>query len=526
MSLLRKLCVDWSDGAPVRARLSLLRKLCVDWSDGAPVRARLSLLLTQTLRAGLLAGVAAVLALAAVFAPAAPSAASPTAPREPAALRQPPIDSASIPQDALAPSTGLDSACAALLEDFSGGVTEECWDALETHFLPLPVARAILPVPPLTWRDVFSDIAADIDAVDAALADEDCAVPAGEIRPELAPRCAARAMAELHVLRNACARLSYAPSFSLSRAGFDLESLRMTNWSRMDRAPYKRNVNSAVREKTLARWAEEAPDQEAYLAGRKRVDELYYRTAWKRVRCAASEEMVAWMHGDRWRGLLGHAARLGDEFALAGHVRDWRHTAFFDTETAEAGEVADRRHAAKLMELNPPQGLLQLASLDIQDVRDAWNEEDSAASWRLFEERLDDRIRLLKMAGIDCADPCTVKAVDKLEHLYRRRLSDCRAEKCANLADMTKLDAELDRPLDELYLARPARSLPHRKRLEAVALKYVMAVESLAEATGVDVDKELLRRMADPDDPELLTKGEVEQARFEAAQLVVAQARP
>ena len=442
-------------------------------------------------------------------------------------MRQPPVDSASASQDALAPSTGLDSACAAASEDdFSGGVTEACWDALETHFLPLPVARAILPVsPPLTWRDVFSDIAADIDAVDAALADEDCAVPAGEIRPELASRCAARAMAELHVLRDACARLSYPPPFSLSHAGFDLESLRMTNWSRLDRAPYRRNVNSAVREKTLARWAEEAPDQEAYMAGRKRVDELYYRTAWKRVRCAASEEMVAWMHGDRWRGLLGHAARLGDEFALAGHVRDWRHTAFFDKETAAAGEVADRRHAAKLMELNPLQGLLQLASLDIQDVRDAWDEEDSAARWGLFEERLDDRIRLLKMAGIDCADPCTVKAVDKLEHLYRRRLSDCRAEKCANLADMTKLDAELDRPLDELYLARPARSLPHRKRLEAVALKYVLAVESLAEATGVEVDKELLRRMADPDDPELLTKGEVEQARFEAAQLA-AQARP
>ena len=125
--------------------MSLLRKLCVDWSDGAPVRARLSLL-TQTLRAGLLAGVAAVIALAAVLAPAAPSAATPIAPREPAALRQPPVDSASAPQDALAPLTGLDSACAAASEDdFSGGVTEECWDALETHFLPLPVARAILP---------------------------------------------------------------------------------------------------------------------------------------------------------------------------------------------------------------------------------------------------------------------------------------------------------------------------------------------------------------------------------------------
>ena len=69
-------------------------------------------------------------------------------------------------------------------------------------------------------------------------------------------------------------------------------------------------------------------------------------------------------------------------------------------------------------------------------------------------------------------------------------------------------------------MSRGARSLPHRKRAEAVAVKYVLAVESLTQATGVEVNRALLRRMADPDDPELLTADEVEQARFEAARLV------
>ena len=486
-------------------------------------------------RARLLAGVAAAIALAAGFvamlgaggllsSPASPVAPPPTVPSEPVASRQPSVDSARAVQGAPGPPTDLDSACAAHLEDdFSGGVTEECWNALEAHFLPRSVARPVLPVsPPLTWGDVFGDIAADIEMVDVALTDEVCAVPEGEIRPELAVRCGARAMAELHVLRDACARLAYAPSFSPSRADFDLRSLRVTSWSRLDRAPYRRNVDGAAREKSLARWAEEAPDQEAYMAGRKRVDELYYRTAWKRMRCAASEDMLAWMRADRWGGLLDHAARLGDEFALAGHVRDWRHAALLDEETAKAAELADRRHAARLMELNPPQGLLQLASLDIQDVRDAWHEEDDAAGPRLAD-RLDDYIRLLKMAGLECPDPCTAKAVDELLHVFPRRLDSCRAgraEKCANLTEMTELWEELLRPGRAWSLSRPARSLPHRKRVEAVALKYVLAVESLAEATGVAVDKELLRRMADPDDPELLTADEVEQARFEAAQLV------
>ncbi len=66
----------------------------------------------------------------------------------------------------------------------------------------------------------------------------------------------------------------------------------------------------------------------------------------------------------------------------------------------------------------------------------------------------------------------------------------------------------------------PARSLPHRKRAEAVAIKHVFAVEALARAAGVEVDEGLLRQVADPDDPELLSVDEVEQARSEVDRLV------
>ena len=467
------------------------------------------------LSTGFLAALTVAIALAVGFAamlgaggllssPASPAAPPPTVPSEPMASRQPSVDSASAVQGAPGPPTDLGSACAAHLEDdFSGGVTEECWSALEAHFLPRPVVRPVLPVsPPLTWGDVFGDIAADIEMVDVALADEVCAVPEGEIRPELAVRCGARAMAELHVLRDACSRLSsFDQHFSLSREGFDLRSLRLTGWSRLDRAPYRRNVDGAAREKVLARWAEKAPDQEVYMKGRKRLDALHFRTAWKRARCMESGEMLKWMRGERWGGLLARAARLGDEFALAHYS-------------------GDRRHAARLMDLNPPLAFLQLASLGIQDVRGAWDEEESASGRRLLEENLDDHIRLLELVGIECGDPCTPEAVNALEHRLRSRLAKCGPKSCANYAEMWKLHTDLQRPYTERGVSRPARSLPHRKRVEAVALKHVLAVESLAEATGLKVDQELLRRMADPDDPELLTADEVEQARFEAAQLV------
>ena len=429
----------------------------------------------------------------------------PAAPSTPTASKAP-VEPAM--EDVSAQRPDLQIACAVLAEgDLNRGLTQECLDALDARFLPLPVSPTVLPVsPPLTWRDVFGDmvrdIAPNIEVVDAALADEVCAVPEGGIRPELAARCGARAMAELHVLRDACNHLShFSPHFSLSRKGFDLGSLRLAGWSRLESTPYRRNINGAVRDQVLARWSEEAPDQEAYVEGAQRLDDLYYRTMWKRARCVASKGVLDWMRGERWDGLLARAARLGDDFALAHHS-------------------GDRRHAARLMEFNPPLAFLQLASLDIQNVRGAWDQEDSTAGWRIVEEGLEDRIRLLKMAGIDCGAPCTAKAVDALQHRLRRHLSECSAQKCANLAEMRNLQADLQRPYEELYLSRRARSLPHRKRAEAVAVKYVLAVESLTQATGVEVNRALLRRMADPDDPELLIADEVEQARFEAARLV------
>lgn len=410
------------------------------------------------------------------------------------------------PEEAGAPPE-LPLACAALDEDQHRVPTQACMDALDWHFLPLPASRAILPVsPPLVWSDVFQGIGARIEAVDAALADEACDVPDGEIRPERGERCKARAMAALDVLRQVCSMggvRGVDPHFSLSPKGFDLRALDLTFWDRVDRDSFQTNMDAAGRERALDRWAERAPHQEAWAAGKRRLDDLYYRTAWKRARCRVSEPLLYWMGGERWDGMLARAARLGDAFALAHHL-------------------GSAKHAAKLMELDALQGYLQLASLDLRDVKDEWRKEDSDAGQSVFKGQLKDRIRLLKMAGIDCGE-CTMEDVGKAFHYtYRYHFSQCAKVKCANLQAMRELYAALGRPYEERELTRPRRSLPHRKRAEAVALKYALAVETLARATGADLDLGLLRHLADADAPALLTAEEVEKARSEAAQLVAA----
>ena len=425
---------------------------------------------------------------------------------QPLAAANPPVQ----PQEATnaaadAASVDLPLVCAALDEDQDGLPTQACFEALEARFLPAPASRTVLPVsPPLVWSDVFQGVAAKIEAVDAALEDEACDVPEGEIRPERGQRCAARTMAELDVLRRTCsfASVRFAdPHISLSPKGFDLLSLNLAHWDRVDRTSYRTNVDAEGRERALAQWAERAPDQAAWAAGKRRLDDLYYRTAWKRARCQMSAPMLRWMRGERWEGMLARAARLGDAFALAHHV-------------------GTPKHAGRLTALDAPQGLLHLASLELRAVRDMWWKEDSDAGWRVVEEQHEDRIRLLKLAGIDCGD-CTLKAVDAFHHTYDYHFRECAKVECPNLEAMRELRAALLRPITELNLTQSARSLPHRKRAEAAALKYALALQTLAEAAGVDVDLGLLRQLGDPDAPALLTDEEVERARA-AAQLLAA----
>ena len=405
-----------------------------------------------------------------------------------------------------ADSVDLSLVCAALDEDQDRLPTQACFEALEARFLPALASRTVLPVsPPLVWSDVFQGVAAKIEAVDVALEDEACDVPEGEIRPERGQRCAARTMAELDVLRHACsfASVRFAdPHVSLSPKGFDLRSLNLMHWDRVDRTSYRTNVDAEGRERALAGWGERAPDQEAWAAGKRRLDDLYYRTAWKRARCQMAVPMLRWMRGERWEGMLARAARLGDAFALAHHV-------------------GTPKHAGRLTALDAPQGLLHLASSELRAIRDMWRREDSDAGWRVVEEQHEDRIRLLKLAGIDCGD-CTLKAVDRaFHHTYDYHFRECVKVQCANLEAMRELRAALMRPITELNLTESARSLPHRKRAEAAALKYALALQTLAEAAGVDVDSGLLRQLGDPDAPALLTDEEVERAR-EVAQLLAA----
>ena len=111
-------------------------------------------------------------------------AASPTPPSEPLDLAY----------HCAALSGLLDSADPSVGGPEAQDVSDDCKTALDRQFLDASVSNTILPASSSpSWRQVFGGFPAKVGIVKAALANENCDVPDGEIRPHLASDCGGRA---------------------------------------------------------------------------------------------------------------------------------------------------------------------------------------------------------------------------------------------------------------------------------------------------------------------------------------------
>lgn len=120
------------------------------------------------------------------------------------ALPAPPSEPVDLAYHCAALSGLLDSADPSVGWPESQDVSDDCRTALDRRFLDALVSNTILPVSSSpSWRQVFGGFPAKVGIVEAALGDENCDVPDGEIRPHLASDCAARAMAEVAVVAGA-----------------------------------------------------------------------------------------------------------------------------------------------------------------------------------------------------------------------------------------------------------------------------------------------------------------------------------
>ena len=170
--------------------------------------------------------------------------------------------------------------------------------------------------------------------------------------------------------------------------------------------------------------------------------------------------------------LWNRAARLGHELAIANA----------------------RYMSPEVVAHNPMQAYVRLARNTIESQRRSspWGSHHAVAPGSSSQPISDDEFRdFLTDAGIPCRRPCTAKRLKekKDDHSIMRRY-------------------------------REWRVLAMRKRGEAKLMSYVFALESLASARNIELDRRLVRRIADPDNPQFLASHEVHEARIEADRLV------
>ena len=411
--------------------------------------------------------------------------------------------------------------------------SEDCQAALEAWFPDTPAVTPIIAVAaPATWGEVFADVPERLERALWAMTDPGCRVADGEIRPDLAERCGARDMAVLSVLKNACGwplRAEFQPLLDYNSAFGMPEYVWNANWG--DHQMALRELDEGERytggilnfERPLhveAALNARLVDLEEHARQRRRVDEVLLRTGWLRAKCEAARPTLRRMAARprTFAGLMGRAAALGDELALAERP-------------------LDRRRALTLEKSEPMLAWLHLAVLD---SRAAYAERDEAWDrvWRELADRspyFENRRRLLELEGLECGEPCTrdrLRAREKESRahrsaFFRRADDDCyKHDDCDLRSKINALlkplrDAEDAEGTRERREARTRIKTRYRKQAESARMKYALAVEALAEATGREVNLEALRQeFADASLPWFLDDAEVQLARAEAERLV------
>ena len=399
------------------------------------------------------------------------------------------------------------------LRDGTALAAPDCLAALDGLFLGESASSALLPVsPPLRWRDLFNDVAGDISAVVAAADDPDCAVPEGNIRPELGAACAARPLAELATLAHACGHILLGAFDTPGKDRWDDVVLKTpgglpVSFSRTSHLYANYDRDGQARQRMVDQYAASSPDQQSYWHNRRREDEKRFRTAWLASKCVRHGGSLAWM-ADRPRlfdDMMARAARLGDSFALAH-------------------DVGTPERARRLLAIDPAQAYLHLAVLESNRLHDEWSRKARAVENETEKPYFDVRRRYLALAGVECPDPCSEENLRALETEHERTVWRWRARCYRQLPEPCPLAEKIEAMREALAPARRAAA-PRLASLreeylgltEAARLKYVIAAEAVAAAAGVESRG---HHYANPERPEHLDSHGVHLARVAARAMI------
>lgn len=158
--------------------------------------------------------------------------------------------------------------------------TEECRTLLASYFSKQPIMKYIMPMPIITWFDIFSNIEEKIEAVLSTLRNHNCSISVGTSSKDLDDQCDTKALVETAIFMESCASV------------YDVRELRVIVGRDINAPPeynrhshYRSSYDVAKRTSDLNKLDEMHVTASEYWRRLDQIDISYFRAAYLRLVC-------------------------------------------------------------------------------------------------------------------------------------------------------------------------------------------------------------------------------------------------
>lgn len=202
--------------------------------------------------------------------------------------------------------------------------SDDCRNSLKTFYAEKPVSEYIMPMPILTWRDIFDNIDTKIGTVITTLQNQQCKVPQGSLRFDYQDTCNARAMVEIAILMESCASVNNNTRAITATMGGNIDSPPTYN----KYSHYRSNYDKTKRDTDLRRLEDLKGSSLNYWHELDTVDNSYFRSAYLRMECNANKHFISELFNEHEEtkttshptNLWELASRYGNPIALSSYV--------------------------------------------------------------------------------------------------------------------------------------------------------------------------------------------------------------
>ena len=282
--------------------------------------------------------------------------------------------------------------------------TDECRELLVSYFSKQQIMKYIMPMPILTWFDIFDSIEMKIEAVLSTLRNQNCSIPVGTSSKDLGEQCDTSALVEIAILMESCASV------------YDIRELRVTVGRDINAPPeynphshYRSSYDVSKRRSDLSELNAMNASASEYWRSLDQIDNSFFRAAYLRLVCIDNENH------------LFNLFNVYEETKTSGHpYKLWEIASRLRHPIAWVSYVARGSDVMVFMLINPIQTALQHARDSELIHENAWIHQSRWKSELVNKESsvlsgvadLQTFRSFLKQENIHCPNECVYEDMD------------------------------------------------------------------------------------------------------------------